>query len=80
LIKSRLAQFLKYVEDVRVAKKRDPFAALMSVAQDQQRVVEAAVVELRGSAEGFGDEAVSDFELFEDGKVQGHRLVRGEFL
>jgi predicted transcriptional regulator of viral defense system len=36
LTKSSLAQFLKYVEDVCVAKKRDPFAALMSIAQDQQ--------------------------------------------
>lgn len=36
LAKTSLAQFLKYVEDVCVAKKRDPFSALMSIAQDQQ--------------------------------------------
>ena len=32
---SRLAQFLKYVEDM-CMKKNDPFAVLMAVAQDQQ--------------------------------------------
>ncbi|MHB1309353.1 MAG: hypothetical protein ACYC23_19955, partial [Limisphaerales bacterium] len=36
LTNSSLSQFLKYVEDVCVAKKCDPFAALMSIAQDQQ--------------------------------------------
>jgi len=38
--------------------------------QDQQGLVEATVVELRRSAQGFGDQAVSDFEFFEDGKLQ----------
>ncbi|MBX3732865.1 MAG: type IV toxin-antitoxin system AbiEi family antitoxin domain-containing protein [Verrucomicrobiae bacterium] len=36
MIKGSLAQFLKYIEDLCVAKKRDSFAALMSIAQDQQ--------------------------------------------
>ena len=38
--------------------------------QDQQSLVQAVVVELRRPAQRFGDEAVSDFKLFEDGKVQ----------
>jgi hypothetical protein len=29
-------------------------------------MVQTAVLELRGSAECFGDKAVSDFKLFED--------------
>jgi hypothetical protein len=35
---------------------------------------------LRRSAQRFGDETVSDFELFEDGKVNLHRVVRRGFL
>ena len=35
-------------------------------------MVQAAIVELRRSAQRFGDEAVNDFKLFEDGKVQLH--------
>jgi predicted transcriptional regulator of viral defense system len=36
LAKPWLAQFLKQVEDVCMAKKNDPFTALMTIAQDQQ--------------------------------------------
>jgi hypothetical protein len=43
-------------------------------------VVQAAVVELRRSAQRFGDETVSDFKLFEDGQVQLHRLLAEGFF
>jgi hypothetical protein len=36
--------------------------------------------ELGRLAQGFGDQAVSDFEFFEDGKLQWHRLVSGGFV
>jgi hypothetical protein len=43
-------------------------------------MVQAAVLELRCSAECFGHEAVSDFKFFEDGKVWLHRVLIGGFL
>jgi hypothetical protein len=42
-------------------------------------MIQATVLELRGSAQGFRDQAVSDFKLFEDGKVRLHRVVNGGF-
>lgn len=43
-------------------------------------MVQAAVLELRRSAQGFRDKAVSDFKFFEDGKVRWHGVVSGGFL
>lgn len=48
--------------------------------QDQQSLVQAAVVELGRLAQDFGDQAVGDFEFFEDGEFQWHRRLSGGFL
>ena len=38
--------------------------------QDQQGLIQAAVIELGCAAQDFGDQPVSDFEFFKDGKFQ----------
>ena len=45
-------------------------------AQDEQGVVEPAVVELRRPAQGLGDELVGPLELVQDGRLDLHKTGR----
>ena len=44
--------------------------------QDEQGLVQAAVVELRRPAQGLGDELVGPLELVQDGRLDLHKTGR----
>ncbi len=52
------------------AHLRRAVSAFDGQLQDQQGLIQAAVVELGRSAQDVGDQAVSDFKFFEDGEFQ----------
>lgn len=62
------------------AHVRRALSAFDGELQDEQCLVQATVVELGCSAQGFGDQTVGDFEFFEDGEFHWLRWVSGGFV